>query len=211
MRKVAAAGAIAGMLFAASAAAARDHWVAIPKRTPHHAHPVRTLSPCPFDGPEQMFTIVNAGVTGVTLSQIAAIEQATRDESFAVRMYYGTACARFGSGGLPIYLSNGYEALPGGGYTYQLGGYHTPSGIYVQTGLLPYTTWVRAFTHEVMEYLVDPTGTRWFGNYQAEISDPVENWTYEVDQLQVSDFVTPNWFSDGPGPWDAARRLTGPS
>lgn len=203
MRRVAAFGAITAILLMTSAASARDHWVRVPKT---HAK-ARVASACPFGGPDQMFTIVNAGVSGVTLGQIAAVEQATRDESFALRLYYSTPCAQFGSGGIPIYLSNGYEALPGGASTYQLGGYHAPSAIYVQTGLLPYTTWVRAFSHEIMEYLVNPSGTRYFGTYFAEVCDPVENLTYEVDQLRVSDFVTPNYWSHGPKPWDAAHVL----
>jgi hypothetical protein len=167
---------------------------------------------CPFDGPDRMFTIVNAGVTNVTLGQIVAVEQATRDESFALRMYYGTPCAQFGPGGTPIYLSNGYEALGGSAYTYQMGGYHAPSAIYVQTGLLPYTTWVRAFTHEVIEDLVNPSGARYFGTRFAEVCDPVENLTYEVDQLRVSDFATPAWYNGShTGPWDAGRHLAGPA
>ena len=201
--------AILAVLALATPAQARQGWV----KVPHHRHAVaRATSPCPFDGPEQQYTIVNAGVTGVTLQQIAAVMQATRDESFALRMYYGTPCASFGAGGKPIYLSNGYEPLPGGGYTYQLGGVHYPSAIYVQTGLTPYTTWVRAFSHEVVEDLVNPTGTRMFGSYMAEVCDPVENLTIEVDQLRVSDFVTPAWFNGShTGPWDAGHHLGGPA
>lgn len=203
--------ALALMLAGATSAQAHvikgDHW----QRVRATAH-VNTPSICPADGADRVFTIVNNGVTGVTLTQIAAIERATRDESFALRLYYGSPCAFFGPGGTPIYLSNGYQARSGGGFTYQMGGVHYATAIYVQTGMLPYTNWVRAFSHEVVESLVNPNDDRLFGNYQAEVCDPVENLTYEVDQLQVSDFATPAWFSGSPvGPWDAARRLTGPA
>ena len=54
-------------------------------RRPSIAHTAAT-SVCPLDGPDKMYTIVNAGVSGVTLHQLAAVMRATRDESFALRM-----------------------------------------------------------------------------------------------------------------------------
>jgi len=208
--------AILAVLALATPAQARQGWA----KVPHHRHAVASsssVSVCPFDGPEQQYRIVNAGVTGVTLQQIAAVMTATRDESFALRWYYGTPCASFGAGGTPVYLSNGYEPLSGGGYTYQLGGWHYPSAIYVQTGLTPYTNWARVFSHEIMEHLVNPNGDKVVtlpngSSWKEEVCDPVENLTIEVDQLRVSDFVTPAWFNGShTGPWDAGHHLTGPA
>jgi hypothetical protein len=60
-----------------------------------------------------------------------------------------------------------------------------------------------------MEDLVNPSGTLYFGTYFAEVCDPVENLTYEVDQLRVSDFALPSYYSRGAWPWDIAHGLTG--
>ena len=62
-----------------------------------------------------------------------------------------------------------------------------------------------------MEDLVNPQDELMFGNYLAEVCDPVENLTYEVDQLRVADFVTPSFFTGGPPPWDAGHYLSGPA
>ena len=44
----------------------------------------------------------------------------------------------------------------------------------------------------------------------VEVCDPVEDQTYQLDGVQVSDFALPSYFGAGPGPWDEADRLTGP-
>lgn len=74
-----------------------------------------------------------------------------------------------------------------------------------------------SFTHELFELLVDPTTSRtdwspfnsvvtvgskqystgsapvsWFG----EVCDPVEAYSYGIQGVQISDWITPNWFAD---------------
>lgn len=73
-----------------------------------------------------------------------------------------------------------------------------------------------SFTHELFEYLADPTisvgqqgwpnPTIWIGNNHPiflgiygefwinETCDPVEAYAYTVKGVQISDWITPNWF-----------------
>jgi hypothetical protein len=77
-----------------------------------------------------------------------------------------------------------------------------------------------SFTHELFELLADPTisqtnqgwpypyinvvgqgalsqdpGTFWF----QEVCDPVEESFWDINHVQISDFITPNWFNDETG------------
>lgn len=55
-------------------------------------------------------------------------------------------------------------------------------------------------SHEVLEIIADPGVNRvavnWFDRltYAMEICDPVQRNTYQIDDVTVSDFVTPAWF-----------------
>lgn len=56
-------------------------------------------------------------------------------------------------------------------------------------------------SHEAQEVLVDPGCDRWRRRgdgrlYALEISDPVEDMTYDVLGYQLSNFVLPPWFED---------------
>lgn len=83
--------------------------------------------------------------------------------------------------------------------------------------------WTVTVSHELVEMLVDQTaslvydlGTNAAGESVGvawEACDPVEadRDGYTIDGVQVSDFITPNWFLRGsPGPYDWARRLSKP-
>jgi hypothetical protein len=54
-------------------------------------------------------------------------------------------------------------------------------------------------SHEVLELFVDPNCNLWATNnkgrvYSFEVCDPVEAPSYDVDEVSVSNFVTPAWF-----------------
>lgn len=75
-----------------------------------------------------------------------------------------------------------------------------------------------AFTHELFEMLADPNINAWnwhwesylpfyyVGNSQQqlagpaiwfnEVCDPVEAYSYSINRVAISDFITPNWFND---------------
>jgi len=93
-------------------------------------------------------------------------------------------------------------------------GYHVIHGIpvgYVFTldekdGLLPHYS--VAFSHEVLEMIADPGANLYaYGHYRTKLSrrkrwafvsyevcDAVQETTYRIDGVEVSDFVTPEWF-----------------
>jgi hypothetical protein len=74
-----------------------------------------------------------------------------------------------------------------------------------------------SFTHELFELLADPTtsqmnqglpdSTVWVGQtpdflftpaiWFNEVCDPVESYAYSINHVQISDWITPNWFNDG--------------
>ena len=54
-------------------------------------------------------------------------------------------------------------------------------------------------SHEVLEMFIDPACNLWAVNgqgpaYSLEVCDPVEAPTYTVNNVSVSNFVTPSWF-----------------
>ena len=54
-------------------------------------------------------------------------------------------------------------------------------------------------SHEVLEMFIDPACNLWADNgqgtcYSLEVCDPVEAPTYTVNNVSVSNFVTPSWF-----------------
>ena len=54
-------------------------------------------------------------------------------------------------------------------------------------------------SHEVLELFIDPNCNLWATNnrgrvYSFEVCDPVEAPSYTVDEISVSNFVTPAWF-----------------
>jgi hypothetical protein len=79
--------------------------------------------------------------------------------------------------------------------------------------------WAVGASHELLEMLCDPSGfaTRpgpsiehpdEYVEYVMEVSDPCEDSTYEIDGIDVSDFVTPSYY-DPPGSKASRYSFTG--
>lgn len=168
----------------------------------------RASASCPPGVPVQTLTVVNQA--HARAAALAAVEQATVDQSAQLQQAWMTPCVRFGTGGSTITLTSGCTTV-NGSTSCQLGGLHYANGnIAVQTGALTYTLWARAFTHEVVERLANPSNSTWYYNVFLEIADPVQNWTYLVDGVPVSDFVRPAFYTRAVGPYDWAVRLERP-
>ena len=123
----------------------------------------------------------------------------------------------------PVYI---VESLPPGE-----GGYHWMTG-----SNQPYAVvlngagWTVATSHEIIEMLIDPFGNRLqsarsieltngeqtLGNsmesYLVEACDPVESHGYVINGVAVSDFITPDFYSDasGSGRYDFMGRIKTP-
>ena len=85
----------------------------------------------------------------------------------------------------------------------------------VDTGAAAYTAWSYAFSHEILEMLVDPNDNRYFAwpngvRQLLEVCDPVESITYPIGVVSVEDFTLPAAWSGGSGPYDGAGELTAP-
>src|SRR5882724_907542 len=72
--------------------------------------------------------------------------------------------------------------------------------------------WTVTLSHETLELMLDPTASVLVpgpdprnptgGNYvlhSYEVCDAVERTSYDIDGIEVSNFITPNWFSEGDG------------
>lgn len=79
-------------------------------------------------------------------------------------------------------------------------------------GSLSVTT---TLSHEVLELFVDPYADFWSdypnGDTVAlECCDPVEDESYTIGGIAMSNFVGSRWFRDGAGPYDWTQSLTKP-
>jgi len=83
--------------------------------------------------------------------------------------------------------------------------------------------WTITASHELLEMLGDPARGRFLPgpsidpgargrpvHYLIEIADPCESFSYLINGIEVSDFVTPAFYVGGRGPFDLRGRLTRP-
>ncbi len=175
--------------------------------------------------PAQTITVINQA--NVRPWALARVENAVVAQSLELRAAWATPCVRFASGGWPL------ELRVGGFIHGEHQQYEGPPTMIVYTAGLPARAWSCALSHEVVEALVDPTTRRAFAHQGAdgvwttgplEVADPVEQWSYRLDGVWVSDFVFPAYFAGAqwegtdaliapvaaPGPYDEAGKLTGP-
>jgi len=94
--------------------------------------------------------------------------------------------------------------------------------IFAKTCAADNVTWTSALSHELLEMLVDPecqlsaeidnNKGQFSGMLNFECADPVEDASYMINGVEVSDFVTPHWFCQGgvSGPFDFLKKLTAP-
>lgn len=104
------------------------------------------------------------------------------------------------------------------------GGVHLDKNHKPYADVLYSPEWTVAASHELLEMLVDPFGHRFVRgpdidpdsdghpvDYLVEVADPCEVYTYEIDGVTVSDFVTPEYYnSQAEGRVDDLGRLRGP-
>lgn len=90
-------------------------------------------------------------------------------------------------------------------------GYHTRNSINIPVGFVFVTDaddWTTTLSHEVLELIVDPTvnvmvpgpDPRAPNNtvlHTYEVCDAVERTSYFIDEIEVSNFITPSWFTPG--------------
>jgi hypothetical protein len=70
-------------------------------------------------------------------------------------------------------------------------------------------------SHECCELLADQFCQMWAYSGRSlvalEVCDPVQDQSYRIDGMEVSNYVLPSWFqADSEGPWDALGELDGP-
>lgn len=69
----------------------------------------------------------------------------------------------------------------------------------------------RILSHEVFEILANPEFNKNVDTYLVEVCDPVMLDVYEIDSIQISNWVYPSWFDkNGKRPYDKMDILTKP-
>lgn len=162
-------------------------------------------------------------LTVINQSHVSALAIARAEKAVAyqvnhqLRRFWNVPPVRFvPSGGDPIYIVGGQGVMGAGGahfgpgYTL-FGAQHTPSAFAatgsghthftVKASSGVYVSWTVALSHEVLEMAVDPTTQRQTYISRAsqypimvEVCDAVEDDTYRIEGVLVSDFVNPRWF-----------------
>lgn len=60
--------------------------------------------------------------------------------------------------------------------------------------------WSITASHEVLEILINPYTSNCYGGYRLEVGDPVEDLSYAIGNVYVSDFAFPAWWGIASGP-----------
>lgn len=139
------------------------------------------------DTPTRIFTISNK-YAGLSPDALRRIEHAIVIQSRQLRRYWGTPVARFGPGGIPVTLEETTWAFAG----HDLSRNHPYIAISVES--LPglgnrwwdADWWSMSLSHEILETLADPRLT------SREVCDPVNDRSYRIKGVLVSDFVRPS-------------------
>ena len=63
-------------------------------------------------------------------------------------------------------------------------------------------------SHEIFELLVNPMQNKYDRDYELEVCDPVSENSFDVDGIQISDWVLPAWFTYGELPYNHMNTLT---
>ncbi len=103
---------------------------------------------------------------------------------------------------IPMYLVDDIPEAPGALAYHDVDNNGKPYGrIGVKTTLDSGASVSSAVSHEVVEYRVDPFCQLWAAGPRSlvayEACDPVENNVYDIDGVEVSDFVYPAYFQVG--------------
>jgi hypothetical protein len=174
--------------------------------------------------------VINAATT-VTDAELVAVTGALQiqcDRDFAKHWGYSCSLMPVSKGQTPPASMWWLTLLDTADVANALG-YHdrTTTGmpigkVFVQTAIDDKVTWSSVASHELLEMLGDPGVNRCaeFDSTKGlpvammayELCDAVESVSYMIGSVEVSDFLTPDWFIQGlsAGPFDHLGKLTAP-
>jgi hypothetical protein len=152
---------------------------------------------------------------GVVTPQILEAIQLQISSHFAP-VWQRNARVFIGKGDWQVYVQLA-NPFPGAAGLHTTDGSGTPYAL-VSTQTVAGWNWTRVLSHEILEMLANPWGSSYASPsgslIGAEVCDPVEQLSYSINGVEVSDFVTPTYFLRFmPGPWDylgAAKPLWKP-
>lgn len=129
---------------------------------------------------------------------LASWERAAVVQNQQVQRHWpGVPRITFGPGGVQVVIESVKQLDPTCASRLALG-CHWPGNILTNRNSV-------TFTHEIIESTTDQAGT----DDKREICDPVQNGSYTLKGVNVTDFAYPAWYRWGSkGPWDQAREVT---
>ena len=169
--------------------------------------------------------LVNKSSVNIDLQQLASVLQKQLDKQYTPIWGIGAEIElEVSDSDMDLILKDNTDVVGALGYhVYE--GYNKPTAfIFVKTSMddgFPYSA---VASHELLEMLTNPF-VNLFANASAndggifftkfifrEICDAVEEYTYQIDNTWVSDFVTPYWFyeSESGNKYDYLGKLTSP-
>lgn len=187
--------------------------------------PPQPPPPVPQGGPAPLqsgvhLTIVNqsARLSTADIVAYAAAQQIQFDRDFSPT-WGGSAVIDTQPGGWPVYLVDQADVPNALGY-HDEDSNGIPFGrVFVAFAIDNGVAWQSVASHEVLEMLGDPhpsthittdpgpDGCAWI----QETGDPVEQSSYQINGIMLSDYVTPAWFTVGAlGPYDFLQVLSAP-
>lgn len=159
----------------------------------------------------QVLTVINQA--GVSPRALHRVEAALQQQAPQLRAWWHTPRVTFGPGGWSITLQQPMAGpTEAGSHTAVLDPngipIHGAEGRWVPVATVsilgqPWQQWAPRFSHEILEMLVDPYGGhRDAQGNEEEVCDPVQNYSYWLAGVPVSDFALPAYFAHRQGQLD---------
>ena len=169
--------------------------------------------------------LVNDSSFNIDLQQLASVLQKQLDEHYTPVWNIGAKIEpEVSNSDMDLILKNNTDVVGALGYhVYE--GYNKPTAlVFVVTSIDDGFPFSAVASHELLEMLTNPfvnlfvdasandSGIFFTKFIFREICDAVEEYTYQIDNIQVSDFVTPYWFyqSESGNKYDYLGKLTSP-
>ena len=176
--------------------------------------PIPTKGPAPLPNGVHLTLINQTSVSSADVEAYLKAQQDQIDKDFSPK-WGGSAVIDQNPGGWPVYLQDVSDVPDALGY-HDVDASGPYAKVFVQTAADNGTAWQVVASHEVLETLADsnanttdvgPDGCDWY----QEVGDPVEDKTYQLQGVPLSDFALPSWFTvGGVGPFDFLGILSAP-
>lgn len=143
--------------------------------------------------PVQTITVVNRA--GIPPAQIARVERSVQHQVAIAGRWWNVPTIRFGASGWRVTVRKYRYDHTRLGDTHYVNARGVPFAVIDKMGRGGAYTWSTAFSHELLEMLVDPYISRYWHGRLVEVCDPVAQHDYRSMGVWIEDFALPRWYS----------------